>query len=214
MEGIRSVEVLDAARQSSCRPAVASSLAATQYTAPNPYLHPSPDQASADSEPALPFRCGLGSVFARASVPLAFADHNPTPGHAGSNRLPPRSPSVELAATRASGGFQLERAPSGRPPPKAERQDTPAVRPGVAGQWGQRPAAEVPMMQPTSTGMQRQGSLDGIGGMPFRRGLEHVRLLLMRPSPAVLPNLFRPPFVSSTALCGESQTTTLTPFAI
>lgn len=53
------------------------------------------------------------------------------------------------------------------------------MRPGGAGQW-ERPAAERPALQPGGGGeMQRQGSLDcglgGIGGMPFRRGLEQAR---------------------------------------
>jgi hypothetical protein len=159
VEGMRSVELHGGGSLSLAGTLAGAQSLALDLRAPAP---PAPE-----GEPALPFRRGLGSVFANASAPLA----------GGSARLPPRSPSAELLAAARAGrepnpgaspaAGPLERQPSGRPAPRAERQDTPAVTGSGCGQWA-RPAGADPA---------------GINGMPFRRGLAHVRHTTWQQSP-------------------------------
>ncbi len=156
VEGMRSVELHGGGSLSLAGTLAGAQSLALDLRAPAP---PAPE-----GEPALPFRRGLGSVFANASAPLA----------GGSARLPPRSPSAELLAAARAGrepgpgagpaAGPLERQPSGRPAPRAERQDTPAVAGSGCGQWA-RPAG--------ADGSAPRAA--GINGMHFRRGLAHVR---------------------------------------
>lgn len=175
LEGMRSVELRDAGARSASRLALGGGLAGAASLALDTNPGPDPAPASTDGEPALPFRRGLGSVFANASVPLAASAGLAAFGSA----RPPRSPSMELATARAGGGNPNPAPSPGQPAQHAQRQDTPAVRPGGFGQWGRPAAAERPGGNPNPD-MPRHGSMEprpsvGISGMPFRRGLEQVR---------------------------------------
>jgi len=85
VEGMRSVELHGGGSLALAGTLAGAQSLALDLRAPAP---PAPD-----GEPALPFRRGLGSVFANASAPLG----------GGSARLPPRSPSAELLAAARAG---------------------------------------------------------------------------------------------------------------
>jgi len=114
VEGMRSVELHGGGSLALAGTLAGAQSLALDLRAPAP---PAPD-----GEPALPFRRGLGSVFANASAPLG----------GGSARLPPRSPSAELLAAARAGreptpgagpaAGPLERPPRRRPAPTGPRR--------------------------------------------------------------------------------------------